>query len=82
MLICFLQAFVKERLPMRRRLLVRGWQEVKDALFHVSEAVRAAKGANSDAASSGAQQAPGAAAADAAMRELLVRGSLLCTLCG
>jgi hypothetical protein len=67
---------------MRRRLLVRGWQEVKDALFHVSEAVKAAKGANSDAAGGGAHQAPGAAAADAAMRELLVQGTLPCIVSG
>jgi hypothetical protein len=71
--ICCQQAFLKEKSPMRKRLLVRAWEDVREALIHVSDALKAAKDAKTDAASSGANQAPGATAADAAMRELLVR---------
>ena len=53
------QAFLKEESPMRRRLLVKGWREVKDALYHVFEAVKAAKGAKCDAASGGADRHQG-----------------------
>lgn len=67
---------------MRKRLLVRAWEDVREALLHVSDALKAAEDGKTAVASSGADQAPGAAAADAAMQELLVWGSLLCTVSG
>ena len=77
MLVCSQQVVLKERSPRRRSLLVRGLQEARDALSNVSSAAVAAGSAHCDTVSSGVGSAPKEAAADAAMRELLVRVLLL-----
>jgi hypothetical protein len=80
-LTCCPQGLLKEKSAMRRSLFARGLKEVREALSSASGAVMAAEAAERDAACSLADATPKEAAADAAMRELLVRTSLLYAVC-